>query len=65
MKNLFKRVKIVKKGSDDENLKYYLGLSYVERLKHLEKLRTDYIKWKNTNDPKSRLQRVYTITKRA
>ncbi|MEO0683700.1 MAG: hypothetical protein AAFY76_01290 [Cyanobacteria bacterium J06649_11] len=33
-------------------------------LLHLERLRTEYIKWKNTDDSKSRLQSVYKITKR-
>lgn len=59
-----KTIKIVKKHNDDENIKYFLSLSYSERLKHLEELRTRYIKWHHTNDYKSGLQRVYSIAKR-
>ena len=38
-----KSIRIVKKGDDvDENLSYYLSLSFGDRLKHLEELRTRY-----------------------
>lgn len=60
-----KSIRIVKKGDDvDENLSYYLSLSFGDRLKHLEELRTRYIKWHNLNDSKPGFQRVYSIVKR-
>ncbi len=59
-----KSIRIVRKESDDGNLLYFLSLSCSDRLKHLEELRTSYIKWQNSNDSKPRLQRVYTIVKR-
>ena len=65
MNRIDKVVRVVKKNNDDGNIKYFLSLSHADRLEHLEMLRTEYIKWKNSNDPKSRLQRVYSITKRA
>lgn len=60
-----KSFRIVKKDRDNENLEYFLSLSHKERLVHLENLRTKYIKWQKSDDSKSRLQRVYSITKRA
>ena len=60
-----KTIKIIRKGKDHENLNYYLSLSSKERLEHLERLRTEYIKWQKVNDPKSGFQRVYTIIRRA
>lgn len=65
MNDLRKTIKIVKKGEDDENLKYFLGLSHKERLEHLELLRTEYIKWQKTDDSKQGFQRVYKIIRRA
>lgn len=56
-----KQVKIVKKGRDDENLKYWLTLSYKERLKNLEKIRQEVIEQKYGTQPG--FQRVYRIIK--
>ena len=64
MNSINKPVRIVKKDKDNENLLYFLSLSQSERLEHLEALRTKYIKWQDSDDCKSRLQRVYSITKR-
>ena len=60
-----KKISIVKKKEDDQNLIYYLSLSYKQRLEHLEQLRTSYIKWQGEHDSKSRFQRVYKVTRRA
>ena len=60
-----KPIRIIKKSKDDENLVYFLSLTHKERLEHLEELRTKYVKWQNSDDSKSRLQRVYSIAKRA
>lgn len=59
-----KSIRIIKKGEDYGNLKYYLSLTHRERLEHLEQLRTHYIKWNNSDDCQSGFQRVYTIVKR-
>lgn len=64
MMNIKTQIKKVNRKDDSENLKYYLGLSYKERLELLESLRTNYIRWNNSDDNKSRFQRVYTVTKR-
>ena len=64
MNRFNKTIKIVRKGEDYENLNYYLILSPKERLEHLERLRTEYMKGQKVNDPKSRFQRVYKITRR-
>lgn len=57
-------IKKVNRKDDNENLIYYLGLSYKERLELLESLRTNYIRWNNSDDNKSRFQRVYSVIKR-
>lgn len=36
---MIKQVKIVKKGEDDSNIKYWLSLSYNEHMAELEKIR--------------------------
>ncbi len=60
-----KSIRILKKGDNaDENLSYYLSLFLGDRLKHLEELRTRYIKWHNLNDSKPGFQRIYSIVKR-
>jgi hypothetical protein len=64
MRKIRTQIKVVNRKDDNENLIYYLGLSYKERLESLEELRTNYIRWNNSDDNKSRFQRVYTITKR-
>jgi hypothetical protein len=58
-----KKVRILKKGEDNSNLKYWLRLSKLERLMELEQLRQQYIKWKYGNQ--QGFQRVYRIIKRA
>ena len=65
MNQSVKVIRIVKKGEDYDNLDYFLSLSYQERLEHLEQLRTEYIKWRRVDDPKSGFQRVYKVTRRA
>jgi hypothetical protein len=65
MIKISKSIKIVKKDMDNENLTYFLSLTPKERLQHLEELRTKYINWQISDDLKPRLQRVYSITKRA
>jgi len=58
-----KVVRIVKKGEDDSNVKYWLSLSYQERLENLEKIR------KEVNDRiygvghSQKVERVYRIVK--
>lgn len=60
-----RKISVIKKKEDEQNLIYFLSLSHKERLEHLEQLRTLYIKWQGAHDSKSRLQRVYTVTRRA
>jgi hypothetical protein len=62
---MIKTIKVVKKKSDDENLSFYLKLSQLERLEHLEVLRLRYIEWYKSNDNKQGFQRVYNVVKRA
>ena len=64
MKNIKLNIKKVSRKNDNEDLIYYLGLSYKERLELLESLRTNYIRWNSSDDNKSRFQRVYSVTKR-
>lgn len=64
MKNIKLNIKKVSRKNDNEDLIYYLGLSYKERLELLESLRTKYIRWNKSDDNKSRFQRVYSVTKR-
>jgi hypothetical protein len=58
-----KQLKIVKKGKDKSNLKYWLSLSKKERLKHLEELRQEINNQKY--DTEQGFQRVYRIVKRS
>lgn len=64
MRKIRTEIKVVNRKSENDNLAYYLGLSYKERLESLEELRTNYIRWNNSDDNKSRFQRVYTVIKR-
>lgn len=58
-----KVVRIVKMGEDDSNIKYWLSLSYQERMANLEKIR------KEVNDRiygvghSQKVERVYRIVK--
>ena len=64
MRKIRSQIKVVNRKDNNENLAYYLGLTYKERLELLEELRTNYIRWNHSDDNKSRFQRVYTVTKR-
>jgi len=64
MNSLAKNIKIVKKGMDEENIKYFLSLTPKQRLEHLEALRTSYFKLNFSNDTQQGFQRVYNIVKR-
>jgi hypothetical protein len=64
MKNIKLNIKKVSRKNENEDLSYYLGLSYKERLELLENLRTNYIRWNSSDDNKPRFQRVYSVTKR-
>jgi hypothetical protein len=57
-----KQIKIVKKGEDKENLKYWLSLSKKERLARLEEIRKEI----NSQQygTQQGFQRVYKIVKR-
>ena len=57
-----KVVRIVKKGEDDSNVKYWLSLSYQERITNLEKIRKEVNKRIYGTD--KGFQRVYRIVKR-
>ncbi len=54
-------VRIVKKGEDDSNLKYWLSLSYKERMTNLEKIRQEVNK--RIYGTEQGFQRVYRIVK--
>lgn len=56
------RIKIIKKGADEENSLYYLELGKAGRLEHLEQLRTQYINWQN--DSEQGFQRVYRVIRK-
>ena len=58
-----KVLKIIKKGQDEENLKYWVSLSYEERMIELEKIRQEVKK--HQYGTRQELQRVYKIIKRA
>ena len=58
-----KVLKIIKKGQDEENLKYWVSLSYEERMIELEKIRQEVKK--HQYETRQELQRVYKIIKRA
>jgi len=55
------KIEIVKKGSDDNAIDYWLSLSPIERLIQLEEIRSRYNKWKYASEPG--LQRVCKIIK--
>ena len=59
---MVKKLKIVKKGNDEGNLLYWVSLSFVERMRELEKMRTQVIKMRY-GTPQG-FQRVYRITQR-
>ncbi len=58
-----KVVRIVKKGEDDSNITYWLSLSYAERMRELETIRTQINQRKY--GARQGFQRVYRIVKRA
>ena len=58
-----KRINIVHKGSDRGNIDYFRSLSKLERLVHLEQLRTKYMKW--SDDTEQGFQRVYRVVRKA
>ena len=60
---MIKRIKIVKKGEDDSNIKYWLSLSYNERMAELEKIR-QFIN-KRKYGTRQGFQRVYRVVKRS
>jgi hypothetical protein len=55
--------KIVKKGEDDSNIKYWLTLTYEERLLNLEKIRQEVIN--RFYGTRQEFQRVYRIIERS
>lgn len=58
-----KQIRIVKKGEDDNNLLYWLSLTYNQRMAELENMRQQINKRKYGN--RQGFQRVYRIAKRA
>lgn len=57
-----KVLRIVKKGEDDSNIKYWLTLTYEERLRNLETIRQEVItRFYGTGQE---FQRVYRVVKR-
>ena len=54
--------KIVKKGEDDSNIKYWLTLTYEERLLNLEKIRQEVIN--RFYGTRQEFQRVYRVIER-
>jgi len=57
-----KRIRVIKKGQDDANLKYWLSLTAQERMAELEKMREIINKQKYGTQ--QGFQRVYRVTKR-
>ena len=56
-----KVIRIVKKGEDDSNIRYWLTLSYKERLLNLETIRQEVItRFYGTGQ---KFQRVYRVIK--
>jgi hypothetical protein len=55
--------KIVKKGEDDSNIKYWLTLSHEERLLNLEKIRQEVIN--RFYGTRQEFQRVYRVIERS
>jgi hypothetical protein len=62
IKTMEKVFKIVKKGEDDSNIKYWLTLTYEERLLNLEKIRQEVIN--RFYGTRQEFQRVYRIIER-
>ena len=58
-----KVIKIVKKGQDDGNLKYWASLTFKARMIELEKIRQEVNK--HRHGTRQEFQRVYKIIKRA
>jgi hypothetical protein len=58
-----KKLKIVKKGKDESNLKYWVSLSKQERMANLEEMRQQ-VNSRN-NDTQQGFSRVYRIVKRS
>jgi hypothetical protein len=58
-----KVVRIVKKGEDNRNITYWLSMSYAERMRELETIRTQINQQKY--GARQGFQRVYRIVKRA
>ena len=54
--------KIVKKGEDDSNIKYWLTLTYEKRLLNLEKIRQEVIN--RFYGTRQEFQRVYRVIER-
>jgi len=57
-----KQIRIVKKGEDEGNLRYWLSLTTQERMAELEKIRQQINK--RIYGTRQGFQRVYTITQR-
>ncbi len=58
-----KVIRIVKKGEDDSNIRYWLTLSYKERLLNLETIRQEVItRFYGTGQ---KFQRVYRVVERS
>ena len=57
-----KQIRIVKKGEDDSNLRYWLSLSANERMAELERMRQEVNK--RHYGTRQGFQRVYRITQR-
>lgn len=57
-----KQIRIVKKGEDDGNLRYWLSLTFNQRMAELENIRQQINKRKYGT--RQGFQRVYRITQR-
>ena len=55
-------VKIFSLYNQKSDFEYWQSQSFSDRLSALEEIRAEYIRWRN--NAQSRLQRVYSITKR-
>ena len=62
IKTMEKVFKIVKKGEDDSNIKYWLTLTHEERLFNLEKIRQEVIN--RFYGTRQEFQRVYRVIER-
>ena len=56
-------IRVVRKGEDNSNVLYFISLSKLERLNHLEQLRTQYFRLTKEDDSKQGFQRVYRTIK--